>query len=80
LVQWFQSRRLKTDNTLFDTFVPLDSFVDGSLKMVCFFLVVHKYTKETRGSKVSKRVLSVLIFFSETTVPVATKMIGMFIG
>jgi hypothetical protein len=27
LVQWFQSRRLKTDNTLFDTFVPLDSFV-----------------------------------------------------
>jgi protein tyrosine/serine phosphatase len=26
LTQWFQRRRLKTDNTLFDTFGPLVSF------------------------------------------------------
>ena len=42
-------------------------------KVNVFFLVDQKYIKETRGPKVSKRVLFVLIVFSETTGSIGTK-------
>jgi hypothetical protein len=41
-----------------------------------------KYTKETKGPKVSKRMLSVfnLLFSSETTGKITTNIVGIFIG
>jgi hypothetical protein len=53
--------------------------------MYTYFIALYKmvkYTQETKGPKVSKRMLSVfnLLFSSETTGTITTNMVGIFIG
>jgi hypothetical protein len=49
------------------------------MKSEWFFLVDQKYIKETRGSKVSKRILFVLIVSLKPLGQLEPNLVGMFI-